>query len=313
MQLPKNFNLGYACLCTELRAEGIFTSRTIRLATYEKNGLKYVKDLAIQNLHDLMTTLEWNVAHNIRFFRMSSEMFPFASHLIYGYKLGFADKLLKQIGAYANKHKVRLTMHPSHFNNLASSRESVIKATIADLKHHCEIFDRMGLGRDSVLILHGGGTYGNKEHALERLYKQLIKLPKKIFDRLVFENCEINYCIADLLPISERLQIPIVIDFHHDAIYPSPLPIEQYFDRIFKVWHRRKITPKIHVSNSVPGITILDNAPLRRKHSDYITYLHKSIMKIKFPIDVMLECKQKEQSIFVLRKMLKKDIFKNPV
>lgn len=308
--LPKNFNLGYACICTELREQGIFSSRTVRLATYKEKGLDYVKDLAIQNLHDLQTILEWNVAHDITLFRMSSEMFPFANHLVYGYDLSFADKLLHKIGAYAKKHHLRLTFHPSHFNNLASDRPSVIANTISDLAHHCEILDRMKLDRNSVLILHGGGTYNDKVETLKRLYKNLLELPKKIIKRLVFENCEMNYCVTDLLPISEKLLIPIVVDFHHDSIYPSPKRIEYYYDRIFAVWHKRKMMPKIHVSNSVPGITILDNAPARRKHSDHITFLHKSLEKIKFPLDIMLECKLKEQSIFALRKMDKKDIFK---
>lgn len=310
MSIPKNFNLGYACTCTELQEQGIFTSRTLRLATYQEKGIGYVKELAIKNLTDLYTILEWNVEHDISFYRISSEMFPFASHPLYGYDLSFADKLLKKIGAYAKKHMIRVTAHPSHFNNLASNRQSVIDNTILDLAHHCEIFDRMKLNKNSVLILHGGGTYNDKETTIKRLYTNLIKLPKKIRDRIVFENCEMNYNILDLLPISEALQIPIVIDFHHDAIYPSKKRIEFYFDRIFQVWFNRKMTPKIHVSNSVPGVTILDNKPARRKHSDLITYLHKSLLKIKFPIDVMLECKLKEQSIFLLRGMKKKDIFK---
>jgi UV DNA damage endonuclease len=310
MSIPKNFNLGYACINTELHTQGIFTSRTLRLATYKEKGISYVKELVMQNLNDLLTILEWNVAHDISFFRISSEMFPFASHLIYGYKLDFCDKLLKKIGTYAKKHKIRVTAHPSHFNNLASNRQSVIDNTLSDLAHHCEIFDRMKLDKNSVLILHGGGTYNDKEATLERLYINLLKLPKKIRNRLVFENCEMNYNVVDLLPISELLQIPVVIDFHHDAIYPSPKRIEFYFDRIFAVWFNRGMAPKVHVSNSVPGVTILDNKPTRRKHSDLITYLHKSLLKIKFPLDVMLECKLKEQSIFILRGMLKKDIFK---
>jgi UV DNA damage endonuclease len=39
-------------------------------------------------------------------------MFPFASHAIYGYTLEFADALLKEAGALANKYGHRITMHP---------------------------------------------------------------------------------------------------------------------------------------------------------------------------------------------------------
>lgn len=310
MGVPKNFNLGYACICTELHEQGVFTSRTLRLATYQEKGIKYVKELALLNLEDLMKILIWNKEHDIYFYRMSSEMFPFASHPKYGYNLEFADKLLKKIGAYANKVGIRLTMHPGPFNMISSPKLGVVENTILDLKHHCEIFDRMNLGRDSVLILHGGGTYDDRETTLKRLIKNLALLPKKIMNRIVLENCEFSYNITELLVVSEKLQIPIVIDFHHDSIYPSAKPAQYYFDRVFKVWQNRKITPKIHISNSIPGILSDDTRTARRKHSDHIEFLHKSLLKIKFPIDVMLECKKKEQSIFLLREMNKKDIFK---
>lgn len=39
--------------------------------------------------------LQWNEDNNIKFFRMSSEMFPFASHAIYGYSLEYAAEELK--------------------------------------------------------------------------------------------------------------------------------------------------------------------------------------------------------------------------
>jgi UV DNA damage endonuclease len=310
---PKNFTLGYACICTQLEKQGIFTSRTMRLKTFLDKGMDYVKELALKNLTDLMKIMEWNAKNDIKFFRLSSEIFPFAGHPEYGYSLEFADKLLRKIGAYAKKNDIRVTMHPSHFNNLASESERVINSTLADLKHHCEILDRMKLDKNSVLVLHGGGIYGDKEKTIKRLYQNLKKLPKCTIKRIVFENDEMNYNVEDLLPISEAFGIPIVCDFHHDSINPSSKPIDKYFDRVYKVWSDRGIKPKVHVSNSCPGILSSNNIMERRKHSDHIEFLHKPLQKIKFPIDVMLECKLKEQSVFRLRKMPRSQIFKNPI
>jgi UV DNA damage endonuclease len=309
---PKNFTLGYACINSELEKKKIFTSRTMRLKTLLEKGTPYVRELVHKNLTDLQTIIEWNAEHDVHLFRLSSQMFPFASHPEHGYKLGFADKQLKEIGVYAKKHKIRLTMHPSHFNNLASPSESVIRNTLLDLKHHCEILDRMKLDKNSVLVLHGGGTYGDKAAAIERMRMNLKKLPKPVLKRLVFENDEMNYNIEDLLPLSEEFKIPIVCDFHHDSINPSPKTIDKYFDRVFRVWDVRKIKPKVHVSNSCPGITTSQNVTDRRKHSDHIKFLHKPLQKIKIPIDVMLECKLKEQSIKLLNEMPRSEIFQNP-
>lgn len=310
--IQENFNFGYACICTELRNQSppIFSSRTVRLATYQSKGLDYIKKLAIQNLHDLLTMLKWNVQNNIYFMRMSSEMFPFASHAEYGYSIDFAINELREIGNYAKQHNIRLTMHPGQYNVLSSPDENVVKNTILDLNHHCKIMDLMELDQHSVMIIHGGGVYGNKEKSLQRLENNILLLPENTRNRLVLENCEMAYNVENLLPISKKLKIPIVIDFHHNEIYPSSLPIQEYFDEIFHIWNVRNIKPKVHVSNSVPGITIQDSKTARRKHSDYIQFLHTPLYKITFPIDIMLECKMKEQSIFKLKNQ--SYIFKNP-
>lgn len=295
---PPNFRLGYACLCTALRDKDIFSSRTLRLATYKEKGLGYVKQLVLQNLNDLFSMLKWNKENGIYFMRLSSEIFPFASHAEQGYSIDFADDILKSIGQYARDNDMRLTMHPGQYDVLSSPNEDIVNNTIRDLNHHCEILDRMCMGRDSVMIIHGGGVYGNKKKALERLKQNISKLPENVKNRLVLENCEMAYTVEDLLDISESLKIPIVIDFHHDDINPSIMPVDYYFERVFRVWRNRDIKPKVHISNSIPGVTDKDKKTARRKHSDYIYYIHDALMSINFPIDVMLECKMKEQAVF---------------
>lgn len=294
-----NFNYGYACLNTELRKAKppVFTSRTCRKQTFITKGLDYAKELAIQNLKDLLTILKWNIKNNIYFMRMSSEMFPFASHPELGYTLEFADHLLKEIGVYAKVNKIRLTMHAPHFNILNSNKPNVVVNTNIDLLHHSEIMDRMGLPKDSVVIIHGGATYGNKKESLLRLENEIEKLPDNVRNRIVLENCEMNYTVNDLLSISEKLLIPIVIDVHHDAINPSDFD----FNRVLKVWEIRGIKPKVHVSNSVPGILDTDTKTARRKHSDYITFIHNKLLKVTVPIDVMFEAKMKEQAVLRFR------------
>jgi UV DNA damage endonuclease len=300
-EIPKNFNFGYACINTELRKKNIFCSRTLRLSTLQKKGIDYAKSLAIQNLKDLHTMLKYNIDNKIFFMRISSDIFPFASHKDYSYNLDFAGELLKTIGDYAISNGIRLTAHPGPYNVLSTKDEKVLENTFRELNHNCEILDKMGLGVDSVMIIHGGGVYGDKKKSIERLKENIKKLPENTRNRLVLENCEMSYCVEDLIDVSEELQVPIVLDFHHDDIYKSTKPIEFYFDRIFKVWESRGIKPKVHVSNSVPGILESDTKTKRRKHSDLIYHLHDSLLTIKFPLDVMLEAKLKEQAIFGLR------------
>ena len=57
--------------------------------------------------------LRWNDKYGIKFMRLSSEMFPFASHEEYGYKLApFVSKELAEAGKVATELDHRLTTHP---------------------------------------------------------------------------------------------------------------------------------------------------------------------------------------------------------
>lgn len=135
----------------------IFCSRTCRLSTIADLGAQHVRSLGLQNIRDLHTLVNWNVQNGIFFMRMSSEMFPFASHPEHGYTLEFADAELKAVGKMARELGVRLTSHPGQFTQLGSPREVVVRNAVRDLEYHCEMMDRMELDQDSVMIIHMGG------------------------------------------------------------------------------------------------------------------------------------------------------------
>jgi len=100
-----------------LRKEDVFMSRTCRLKTVQEKGLDYIYSLVFQNLIDIEKILEWNHNNNIFVFRLSSEIFPFATHIDYCDVFNFEQfvPLLKQIGVLAVKYCQRLTFHPNHF------------------------------------------------------------------------------------------------------------------------------------------------------------------------------------------------------
>ncbi|THH32849.1 hypothetical protein EUX98_g1369 [Antrodiella citrinella] len=130
--------LGYACLNTVLRAikpDSIFCSRTCRLDTIRKNGIEFAKDLGKQNARDLSKLIQWNEENNIKFLRVSSEMFPFASHADHGYSLEYAAEELKAAGDLAKKLGHRLTAHPGQFTQLGSPRDAVVTASF-DYHHN---------------------------------------------------------------------------------------------------------------------------------------------------------------------------------
>ncbi|TFK44321.1 UV-endonuclease UvdE-domain-containing protein [Crucibulum laeve] len=295
--------LGYACLNTVLRnkksaSESVFCSRTCRIDSVKKNGIEFVKDLGRKNVEDLLTIIQWNEDNNIRFMRMSSEMFPYASHGIYGYSLSYCAPLLAQVGELAKKYGHRLTTHPGQFTQLGSPKAEVVKASVRELTYHCEMMDLMDLDADSVMIIHGGGMYGDKPAALERIKRTIQQvLPQNVRDRLVLENDEMCYNAEDLLPICEELDIPLVFDYHHDILFPSSISPSKIIERANVIWARRGIRPKQHLSEPRPGaITLME----RRAHADRCESLPEDLPD---DMDLMIEAKDKEQAVLQLYRM----------
>ncbi|KXN90978.1 UV-damage endonuclease [Leucoagaricus sp. SymC.cos] len=293
--------LGYACLNTVLRnkrpaSESVFCSRTCRLDSLSKNGMEWVKDLGRQNVRDLITMIQWNEDNQIRFLRLSSEMFPFASHGQHGYSLDYCAEWLKEAGDLANKYGHRLTTHPGQFTQLGSPKAKVIDAAVRELEYHCQMLDIMGVGADGVMIVHGGGTYGDKASAVERIKNTISEvLSPKVRARLVLENDEMCYNAEDLLAICEELDVPLVFDYHHDMLNPSSIPPSEIIKRADAIWKRRGIRPKQHLSEPRPGaVTLME----RRAHADRCDTLPPDLPD---DMDLMIEvAKDKEQAVFHL-------------
>jgi UV DNA damage endonuclease len=307
--------MGYCCINTELRDLGIFTSRTCRLETVRDRGIEYIYDLASKNIDDLSSIFRWNFRNNIFLYRMSSEMFPFASHPDFYKKYDFEQfrTRLYNLGVLARHYKQTLTFHPGQYNQLTSHRESVVEKSVIEIDIHAKILDMMGCGNDSIIIIHGGSKQDGKECALARFCNNFKLLSKSSKSRLVLENCEMAYSIEDLLPVSEKLSIPIVIDYHHHNINPGSITNDneliEITKRVLQVWNAKGITPLFHLSESKPGIKITDSITARRAHSDYVENLPNALLEtIRYTkINLDIEAKMKERA--VLRLFSKYNIF----
>ena len=119
-------NYGYACInmgfSNRPKSKRITTNRTMIKRTFQERGIAYASELALQNLRDLRKILEWNLANDIYFYRVSSDIIPWASEYdlrdMPNYELIQAAAL--SAGNFAREHNMRLTSHPGPFNKLAS-------------------------------------------------------------------------------------------------------------------------------------------------------------------------------------------------
>ena len=302
MSENKSIQLGLCCLNIKLREQKptVFASRSIILKTFREKGIDFLKTKIIQNLQDILTMMDWNEKHGIKVFRLSSEMFPHKSNPeAPDYSFDFAIPLMKKIGEKSKKLNQRLTFHPGQYNVVGTPDIEKFKKTVLDLKYHADVLDYMELDNNSVIVIHGGGVYGDKQATIKRWCEQYKMLPENVKKRLVLENCEKNFSIKDCLEVSDTIDIPIVFDTHHFECYKKLHPDEEflepdiYMHPILDTWWRRNIKPKFHVSEQGTGRC--------GHHSDFIEIIPDYLLEIptKFDcdIDIMIEAKMKELSI----------------
>jgi UV DNA damage endonuclease len=272
--------------------------------------MRYVEELGLTNARDIIKMVRWNDKYGIKFMRLSSEIFPFASHDEYGYKLApFAADTLAEAGKVIAELGHRVTTHPGQFTQLGSPRKQVIDNAMRDLQYHDEMLSLLKLpeqqNKDAVMILHLGGAYGDKPAAIERFKENYAKLPPSVKNRLVLENDDVVWCVHELLPLCEELNIPFVLDYHHNNIIFDETQIREgtkdimdLYPRILETWNKKGITPKMHYSEPTPpAIT----RTTRRKHSPRVM----TLPPCPDTMDLMIEAKDKEQAVFELMRTFK--------
>ena len=304
---PQPVQLGLCCLNTKLRSQKptVFCSRTMIIRSIKEKGIDELKKRILENLKDLIKMIEWNEEHGIRVMRLSSHLFPHKSNTkIDSYSFDFAKDLLNQVGDTYRKYNHRLTFHPGQYNVIGTNDPKKLQQTINDLEYHADVLNLIGVDKDGVMVVHGGGTYGDKKATIDRWCENYEKLPEKIKYRLVLENCEKSFSIKDCLEISDRVNIPVVLDTHHYECYkhyhPEEIenikPASEYISHILETWKRRDKKPKFHVSEQGAGQV--------GHHSDFIEVIPEYLLEIPekygVHIDIMIEAKLKEQAIFKL-------------
>ncbi len=295
-------NLGYACINMTLSNrkgdEKVTTNRSMIKRTFLAKGTDYASELALLNCKDLMRILRWNNINNIKVFRLSSDLFPWASEYNIEDLKHFnqISRELKRCGDYAKDKGIRITSHPGPFNVLVSPRENVVNNTIKDLEIHGKIFDLLGLSRTpyNKLNIHCNGVYGDKLAAMDRFCENFEKLSDAVKSRLTVENDDKGsmYNVKDLMYIHERIGIPIVFDYHHHKFNTGDLSEEDALNLALSTW-KDDIRPIVHYSES-KRLHENDDKIKPQAHSDYINELPNLYGN---DVDVMVEAKAKELSI----------------
>lgn len=311
----ENINLGYACINETLRnikpkTNSICVSKTCIARTFRQKGKKYAIELAKNNLEATIKVMKWNYDNGIYLYRMSSNMFPHITNpefMPYGrsvaYDLENFSNYFRRIGELSEKYNQRLTFHPGQFNQIGTLRTHVFEKTKNDLGYHAKVLDMCGLDDNSVMVVHIGGVYNNKNETMDRWVDQFNTLSDSIKNRIVIENCEKSYNYRDVLSISKRTNRPFVFDTHHHNCYSEKVSRledpSEFIDDVVETWTKIGLKPKFHISEQHPEKKL-------GAHSDYVEeipqYLFDVAERSPEGIDIMIEAKKKELAVLHLRK-----------
>lgn len=294
--------LGYACITETLT--GITTSSSYTYANYTKEQNKTKLDRIIKsNLTDLGKILDYNISNNIHFYRLSSKLIPLATkkEVVFNY-LSKYDKYYEYLSKKIEDSRMRVDLHPDQFCVLNSTNKDVVKNSIEILKYHYNILNKLKV-KNKVLVLHVGSNAFGKSNSLTRFINNYMILPKSIRDTIVVENDDKVFNIKDCLYLNEKLNVPIVLDYHHHFCNNDGINLYDYIEDIFNTW--KNINPKVHFS-SPKNLTKKEI----RSHNDYIDSnkfieFVEDIKHLDYDIDIMIEAKKKDEALFRLIRELK--------
>ncbi len=288
--------------CTFLEEPIKFRMTTARYVSglRPRDRAAFLGEIALHNARTLHTAISWCADHGIGAFRVLSQILPLYTHPDVGWSLTrpTATRVIDELraaGAEAARTGVRLSFHPDQFVVPGSTSAAVVDASLAELEYMAEVAELIGAEQ---LTIHGGGAQDGKAASLDRLAAGLARLTPRARRRVVLENDDRVYTVEDLLPVCERLEIPLVYDVHHHRCNPDRLTVERATELAAATWGRRE--PWVHLSSPAQGWRGADPRP----HADYIDPRDVPACWLDRALTIDVEAKAKELAVLRLSRWL---------
>lgn len=295
--------LGYVALSKAL--DDVTTSSTITYTNYINKNYNTSKLLEItkNNLDSLYEIIKYNVKNNFHFYRLTSKLVPLATHdkVDFDYITPLLDEY-KKIGKLINDNNIRVDTHPDQYAVLNSMDSKIVKNTVEILEYHYKIMEALEI-KDKIIILHVGSSACGKKASITRFINNFNKLPDHIKKCIAVENDDKVYNIKDVLELCHKINVPMVLDYHHFICNNEKEDINDYLKEIIDTWDGK--LPKMHFSSP--------KSKLKKEFRSHSDYINKECF-IKFinilkkqdkDIDIMLEAKAKDDAISRLVRCLK--------
>lgn len=303
MVIYMKIRLGYVALSKAM--DNVTTSSTVTYTNYLNKNYTVDKllDITKNNLKNLKEIIIYNVKNNYHFYRLTSKLVPLATHdkVNFDYITPLISEY-KKIGKIINDNKIRVDTHPDQYAVLNSMDKRIVTNTFQILEYHYKVLNALNI-KNPIIILHVGSSACGKKASITRFINNFNKLPKHIQKCIAVENDDKVYNIKDVLSLCNKLNIPMVLDYHHYVCNNEGEKIEDYIEKIINTW--KKTTPKFHFSS--PKSKLKKEF---RSHHDYINSndfikFVEILKQYNKDVDIMLEAKAKDDALSRLVRELK--------
>ncbi|RME42160.1 MAG: UV DNA damage repair endonuclease UvsE [Chloroflexi bacterium] len=277
----------------------------------------------------LRDIFEYLKQHDIRMYRMSSELAPYVTHPDlpqFHHQIDECARELALVGQMARDAGLRLSFHPKSHVNLSTPDPQQADRSARELMALARILDAMGLGREAVIVVHVGGAYDDKNLAATRFVQRFMQLPAFVCRRLALEHDDAIFSLADIHKIHQQTGIPLVLDYLHFRCHnPEGLSLKDALAMALGTWPA-DVRPKVHFSSPRTEMRILHRPdpvtgdgrdvlrpPLPSQHADFAhPFEFMSFLSVAKSLwgsaadagrefDIMLELKAKDLAVRRLR------------
>lgn len=290
---------GLCCISLELKEQG-YSFQTLTFKRFStlprEQALDILGSRILNNMQVTNATIQY-CADNNYCYRISSDLFPLVTYADANITLDQLpnyeeiEQSFDDIAKTITKTNVRVSVHPSEYNVLASTNQSAVDKTITELNFYSSFLDRIGCPADynSPMNLHINNRQGSNDEVVQRFIQNFNKLDDNCRNRLVVENDDKLNCwsVRQLMDdFYSRTNIPITFDYLHHACHSDFMTEQEALEECYMTWGEYK--PLFHYSENIP------EHPNPRKHADYAT---REINTYGLDFDLDFEVKAKCRAI----------------
>lgn len=259
----------------------------------------------------------------IRFYRLSSELAPYATHPDlpqFRQQISECERELAAAGKSARNAGARLSVHAGQHVVLNAPDEGLAERSRRELAHQAQLLETMGMGPDAVVVLHVGGVYGDRLLARERFVRQVEMLSPHVRCRLALENDDHRFSVEDCLWVHRQTGLPVAFDHLHFRCHnPEHVALADALVTCLATWPSN-VAPKVHFSSPRTATVVVEQrdamsdrvrrrtrGPRPTHHADYVDpFAFADFLSTAWGVgltdfDIMLEAKAHDLAVLQLR------------